>query len=112
MSEVAAIEARVDRIENKITSGLERIENLLRQEITDLKKEQIDDLKKLIERLADDQRRMWEKLFEMERRENRRVGEHGGQNRVLSALWHFLSAAGGGFITWLATFLSNGTPPP
>ena len=113
MSEVAALDARVTRMEQQISSGFDRLEGLLRQEITELKTEQINDLKKHLERLADDQRRAWDRIVEMERRENRRAGDHSGQHRVLGAIGHFVSAACGGAITWLATYFSNtgGNPP-
>lgn len=111
MTEVAALDARVTRLEDQITSGFERIENLLRQEISDLKTEQISELRKDKDRIADDQRRLWDRLVEMERRENRRAGDHTGQHRVLGGIGHFLSAGLGGLITWLATWFS-GNPPP
>ncbi len=110
MSEVAALDNRVTRLEQQITSGFNRLEGLLRQEITELKTEQINDLKKNNERLADDQRRLWERLGEMERRENRRVGDSTGQYRVITAIGHFISAALGAAVTWLATWFSGGTP--
>jgi hypothetical protein len=110
MTEVAALDARVTRMEIQISSGFDRIEELLRQEINDLKTDQISDLRKINERLADDQRRLWDRLVEMERRENRRAGDHSGQSRVLGGIGHFLSAAAGGVITWLATWLSGGPP--
>lgn len=110
MSEVAALDARVTRMEEQISSGFNRLEGLLRQEITELKNEQINDLKKSNERLADDQRRLWDRVVEMERRENRRAGDSSGQNRVFGAIGHFLSAACGGAITWLATWLVGGKP--
>jgi len=111
-NELGAIEARVTVIEGQIASGFARIEGLLRQEITDLKSDQISDLRKTNERLADDQRRLWDRLVEMERRENRRAGDSTGQSRVLGAIGHALSAAGGGLITWLATWFGGGGPPP
>lgn len=111
MTEVAALEARVTRLEDQISTGFDRIEMLLRQEISDLKKEQIDDLKKANERLADDQRRMWDRVVDMERRENRRVGDHSGERRAWSAVGHFMSAAAGATITWLFTWMSGGKPP-
>jgi len=112
MNDVAALSARVNHLEGDIKSGFERIENLLRQEINDLKTEQINDLRKANDRLADDQRRLWERVGDMERRENRRAGEHGGRNHVLSAIGHFLSAACGGAITWIATWFAGGGAPP
>jgi len=114
MTDAAAVDARVTRLESEIKSGFKRIEDLLRQEINDLKTDQINDLRKQNERLSDDQRRLWDRLTDMERRENRRTGDHLGQSRVLGAIGHFLSAAAGGAITWLATWLSKGggTPPP
>ena len=112
MTEVTALDNRVTRLENQITIGFQEIKDLLRQEINDLKAEQINELRKANDRLADGQRRLWEKVFEMERREVRRAGEHGGSNKVLGAIGHFLSAAAGGVITWLATWLSSGSPPP
>lgn len=112
MTEVAALDHRVTRLEGDIKAGFERLENLLRQEIADLKSEQITELRKANDRLADDQRRLWERLVDMERRENRRAGESGGSGRVLSALGHFLSATVGGLIAWMATWLTGGAPPP
>lgn len=110
--EVAALDGRVTRLENQITEGFDRLEMLLRQEISDLKSEQIADLRKQNERLGDDQRRLWDRLVEVERRENRRAGEHGGQGRILSGIWTFVAAVAGGIITWLATYFSSGSPPP
>lgn len=112
MTEIAAVNERVNRLEGQITTGFDRLENLLRQEINDLKTEQIKDLREANTRLADDQRRLWERVFEMERRENLRAGDQGGQHRVLGAIGHFLSAACGGAITWLATWFVGGSPPP
>jgi len=111
MTEVAALDARVTRMEQQITSGFNRLEGLLRQEITELKTEQINDLKKTNERLADDQRRLWDRVVEMERRENRRAGDSTGQYRVIGAIGHFVSAALGAAITYLATWFSGGSPP-
>lgn len=112
MSEVAALDARVTRLEGQITDGFDRIEKLLRLEITELKTEQIKELRDANTRIADDQRRLWERLGDFERRENRRAGDQSGQHRVLGAIGHFLSAAAGGVITWVATWLSAGPPPP
>ncbi len=109
---VAALDSRVTRLENQITLGFERIESLLRQEINDLKAEQINELRKANDRLADDQRRLWDRLVEMEQRENLRVGAQGGGLRVLGAIGHFLSAACGGAITWIATWLAGSGSPP
>jgi hypothetical protein len=111
MTEVAAVDARVTRLEEQINAGFADIKSLLRQEISDLKTDQINDLRKQNDRLADDQRRLWDRVVDVERRETQRTGDDQGKNRVLSAIGHFLSAAAGGFITWLATWLSN-TPPP
>ncbi len=111
MTEVAALDARVTRLEDQITTGFNEIKGLLRQEISDLKGEQINELRKANERLADDQRRLWDRVTEMERREVRRAGEGTGQHRVLGGIGHFLSAGLGGAITLLATWLSGGTPP-
>lgn len=113
MNDVTVLDARVTRIEEDISSGFKRIENLLRQEITDLKTEQIQDLRKQNDRLADDQRRLWDRVNDMERRENLRDGEHGGQHKVLGGIGHFLSAACGGAITWFVTWLAgSGSIPP
>lgn len=60
------------------------------------------------ERLADDQRRLWDLIHKLELRDSQRVGG----NRVLGSIGRFLSAAAGGFITWLATWLSSGPAPP
>lgn len=111
MTEVAALDARVTRLEDQITTGFNRIESLLRQEINDLKTEQINDLRKQNERLADDQRRLWDRLGDMERRETSRTSDQRGQHRVIGGIGHFLSAICGGAITWLATLFSGGTPP-
>lgn len=111
MSEVAALDTRVTRLEDQITDGFARIEGLLRQEINDLKAEQISELRKANERLADDQRRLWDRLIEVERREHGRDGTSSGQSRILGGIGHFLSAVAGGVITWIATFFSGGTPP-
>ena len=117
MTEIAALDARVTRLENQINSGFERIEQMLRQEIGDLKKEQISDLRELIlslvgdlreahTRIADDQRRLWDRVVDLEKRETMRTGGH----RMLSSIGHFLSAAVGGLMTWAVTWLS-GSPP-
>ena len=82
MSEVAALENRVNRLENQITAGFERLENLLRQEINDLKSEQINMLREENKRLADDQRRVWEAVRSLE---NDRNKAHGG-GRVFTGL--------------------------
>jgi hypothetical protein len=111
-NEIAVLDQRVTRMEVQISAGFAEIKELLRQEITDLKTDQISDLRKTNERLADDQRRLWDRVVEMERRENRRAGDHNGQSRVLGAIGHFLSAAAGGVITWLATWLTGGGSPP
>lgn len=112
MSEIVALEGRVNRLEGQITDGFDRLENLLRQEINDLKKEQIDDLKKANERVADDQRRLWDRLVDMERRENRRSGDHAGTNRILGSIFALTAAAFGGFVTWLVAYFTSGNPPP
>lgn len=110
---VAALDSRITRVENEITQGFQRIEGLLQREISDLKSEQIAELRKTNERLADDQRRLWDRLSAMENRETLRVGERGGQTRIFSAVGHFISAACGGAVTWLVTWLSGsgGSPP-
>lgn len=108
MSEVAALEGRVTRLETQISDGFERIENLLRTEINDLKTEQITDLRDANKRLADDQRRLWERLGDLERRENQRVGGH----KALWDLGHLLSVVFGGLVTWLATWVASGKTPP
>jgi ferric-dicitrate binding protein FerR (iron transport regulator) len=114
MSEVHALENRVTRLEDQITDGFLRIENLLRQEINDLKDEQLSDLRKQNERLSDDQRRLWDRLTEIERRENRRAGETGHANRILGGLGHFLTALTAAGLTWLATWFTGtgGNVPP
>jgi hypothetical protein len=112
MSEIGGLDSRVTRLESEISLGFQRIESLLRQEITDLKTDQISDLRKTNERLADDQRRLWDRVSAMELREHGRVGDYKGQSRVLGAIGHFLSAAAGGVITWLATWLSGGGGSP
>ena len=106
MTEVAQLEGRVTRLEEQITAGFLRIEDLLRQRIDDLKDEQIADLKAQIARLADDQRRIWDTLHAMQLRDSQRAGG----NKMLAAIGHFLSAAVGGVVTWLGTWLS-GAPP-
>lgn len=112
MTELAALDQRVTRLEGQISSGFDRIESLLRQEITDLKTEQIKDLRENNSRLADDQRRLWDRITAMESRENQRVGEHGGQHRVLGAVWAFVCAACGGIITLFGTWFMGGNSPP
>ena len=111
MTEVAALEQRVTRMEDQITTGFNEIKGLLRQEINDLKTEQINDLRESYSRLADDPRRLWDRVTEKERREIKRTGESTGQHRLLSGFSHFLSVGLGGAITWLATWLSGGPPP-
>lgn len=109
MNEVTALDARVTHLEEDIRAGFERVEKLLRHEINDLKTEQIKDLRDQNNRVADDQRRLWDRLVEMERRENRRAGDHSGQHRIISGIALFLSTACGGAITWLVTWLLGGT---
>lgn len=111
MTEVAALDARVTRLEGQITDGFDRIEGLLRQEINDLKAEQISELRKANDRLADDQRRLWDRLIDVERREHGRDETSSGQSRILGGVGHFLSAIAGGAIAWLATLFTGGTPP-
>lgn len=112
MSEVAALEARVDRLETQIGTGFDRIESLLRQEINDLKAEQINELREANKRLADDQRRLWDRVVDMERRENRREGDHKGQYRILASMGTLVAAIIGGVVTWLATWLTSGGGGP
>lgn len=106
MSEVAALDARMTRLEDQVTAGFNRIETLMRQEINDLKIEQINQLRKEQERLGDDQRRLWDRLVAIELRESQRVA----RDRTLGSIGHFLSGALGALITWAATWFS-GAPP-
>lgn len=110
MSELAALEGRVTRIENQITAGFERVENLLRSEINDLKTEQIKDLREANARLGDDQRRLWDVVTGLLARENQRTG---GERR-LNSLWNIVSAVIGGSIGVIGTWLAKGggTPHP
>ena len=105
---VPELKVRVDRLENSITAGLDRIENLIRQEIKDLKLEQLADIKQTIDRvekdlkgdhqrLADDQRRLWDRLTSLERREN----ERSGGDRRLHGAWISVSGLLGGAIGYL-----------
>lgn len=103
MTEVAALENRVNRLESQITDGFARIEALLRSEISDLKTEQIKDLREGNTRLADDQRRLWERLADLERRDNLRTGG----DRKLGSLSFFLSGGLGGLISAVATYFST-----
>jgi regulator of replication initiation timing len=114
MSEVAALDQRVSRLESQIVDGIDRIEKLLRQEINDLKTEQIKDLREQNTRLADDQRRLWDRLTEVERRENRRAGVEGHSSRLMGGLGHFLTALAASGLTWIATLFSGsgGNVPP
>lgn len=108
MTEVAALETRVTRLENQISAGFERIEELLRSEISDLKTEQLTDLRKTNDRLADDQRRAWEAIRTLEQREAQR---YGGDRKVGS--WaHFVSGGIGGVITAAVTWFSTRPPHP
>jgi hypothetical protein len=112
MSEVAALESRVTRLEDQIVDGIERIEKLLRQEINDLKTEQIKDLREQNTRLADDQRRIWDKITQAEAREYTRSGEQGHSKRIMGGLGHFLTALCAAGLTWLATLFSGGGNVP
>lgn len=105
MSELAAIENRVTRLENVFSDGLARIEALIRGEITDLKNEQIADLREANRRLADDQRRLWEALRIVENRESQRTGSDRTTGKAFTALMMLLTAGLTGFITWMTTLL-------
>lgn len=105
MSELAAIENRVTRLENVFADGLARIEALIRGEITDLKNEQIADLREANRRLADDQRRLWEALRIVENRESQRTGSDRTSGKAFTTAMMFLSASLAGFISWAATML-------
>jgi hypothetical protein len=114
MSEVAALDARVTRVETQITDGFDRLERLFRQEINDLKTEQIKDLREWNNRLADDQRRVWDKLNAMEGREYTRSGEQGHSHRIMSGVGHFVTALAASSLTWIATWFTGtgGNVPP
>lgn len=105
MSELAALENRVTRLENVFSDGLARIESLIRGEITDLKNEQIADLREANRRLADDQRRLWEALRIVENRENQRTGSDRTTGKAFMSLMMLLSAGLASFITWVTTLL-------
>lgn len=108
MTEVAALETRVTRMENQISAGFERIEGLLRNEIDDLKREQLSDLRDANRRLGDDQRRLWEGLRTLEARENQRFGG----DKKLGAISHLFSIILGGLIATVASWFSGGGPHP
>ena len=107
MTEVAALDARVTRMETQITEGFNRIENMLQREISDLKTDQISDLKEQNKRIADDQRRAWDAIESLRRREDQR---YGGE-RKLGSITHFLAGGIGAAITWVATLISSGRAP-
>ena len=98
-----AIDNRVTRLEEAISEGLSRIENLLRQQIQDLKTEQIKDIKDQWLRIADDQRRVWDAIRELEKRANRVDGGH----HVVNMIWSLLSAAFGGSLVALISWLRH-----
>jgi len=107
MTEVAALEGRVTRLETQISEGFNRIENMLQREISDLKTDQISDLKKANERIADDQRRAWDAIESLRRREDQRFGGE----RKLGSISHFLAGGFGAAITWVGTWLASGRAP-
>lgn len=107
MTEVAALENRVNRLEAQIDAGFSRIETLLRSEINDLKTEQINDLREANKRLADDQRRLWEAVSTLQSREAQRYGG----DRKLRGLSQLVSGGIGGLIAAVATWFSTRPPP-
>lgn len=108
MTEVAALEDRVTRLEGQILEGFKRIEDMLRSEIKDLKDEQIKDLREGNKRLADDQRRAWEAIESLRRHEDQRYGAE----RTKGAIWYFFCAAIGSIVTAIIAWLSKGGTPP
>ncbi len=100
---VEILDGRVTRLEEAISNGLARIEDLLRTSITDLKGEQIKDLKDSYTRLADDQRRIWDAIRELEKHRDTTAG---GQ-RVWNSIWNVGSAALGGSGVAIASWLAG-----
>lgn len=109
---IAALDGRITKLEQDIPSGFRRIETLIREEIQDLKKDQLSDIKamidrverdvtKQVDRIADDQRRSWDAVRALESRENQRTGG----SKAFGAITHFISAAIGGLITLLGTWI-------
>lgn len=100
---VDALESRVTRLEEAISNGLTRIEDLLRQSIGDLKAEQIKDLKDNYLRLADDQRRLWDAVRVLEKAKSR----NDGGMQVVGLIWNVVSACIGGGIVGVLNWLGR-----
>jgi hypothetical protein len=112
---IPALEVRLGVVEDALSHGLKRIEDLIRREISDLKAEQLKDIKASIDRvekdlkgehqrLADDQRRLWDAVRALELSSGKL---HGG-SIVLRSVAHsvtgIVAGAIGALLTWL---LSN-----
>ena len=109
---IPVLEERVARLEHGVTAGLERIENIIRQEIQDLKSDQLKDIKASIDRverdlkgdhqrLADDQRRLWEAVRTLEKSNNERIGG----TKTASAVAHLTSGTVGGTIAAIVAWM-------
>lgn len=104
MSTIEAVEDRVDKLEEQISTGFREVKDLIRSEIKDLKEEQISDLREGYKRVADDQRRLWDEVHVLLQRDAQRLGGE----RKLGALVAIFTGALGGVISALATYLSIG----
>ncbi len=104
---IADLDRRVTSLESVVTSSLNRIEGLIRQEIQDLKTEQISDLKKSIERIGDDQRRVWEAVRSLEGDDKLRTGAA----RAVDKFGNFISIGLGATIGAIVTWLTSGRHP-
>lgn len=105
---VTALDERVNRLEEAIAAGLNRIESLLRQQIQDLKTEQLRDMKDELRRLADDQRRLWDAVRDLEKVRNLNAGGI----RVINSIWNLISAGIGAGIMALLNGFSGGSGHP
>jgi len=105
---IVALDNRVTRLEAQISTGFERLENLLRTEITDLKSEQIKDLREGNSRLADDQRRLWEHIGRLELGNGEQSGVRKGTSKAMDRAWNAFSLMIGGVLALVGSWLSIG----
>ena len=100
-----ALESRVGRLEIAVIDGFKRIELLIQKEITDLKSEQLAQFQRTLDWTLDDQRAAWAAIRLLEQYSNQR-------RKVTQIVGGFLAVGFGGFVTWLATFLTAQHPHP
>ena len=105
MNDVPALEGRVSRLEVAVTDGFKRIELLIQKEITDLKSEQLAQFQRTLDWTLDDQRAAWAAIRLLEQYSKQR-------QRIAQIVGGFLAVGFGGFVTWLATFLTAQHPHP